>query len=104
MSAGLVSGVAALLVAQGLSAEEVRQVLVTTTRDPATTRASAPGWWTPTPPSPPLWRCTRHAPWTMATTPHGSSAPWLAPLAVVAAAIVAPAALLGLVRHRARAT
>lgn len=102
MSAGFVSGVAALLRSQGLSAEEVRQVLLTTSRDPdddprlgagvvdadaAVTAAAALH-----PPRAPQ----------QDDPPDGSFAPWLAPLAVVAAAVVVPAALLSIVRHRAR--
>ena len=102
MSAGLVSGVAALLLAQGLNADEVREVLVTTARNPdgdprlgagivdadAAVTAGA----------------TLHpvAATIVDDAPNGRFAPWLAPLVVVAASILLPAAGLALVRRRAR--
>lgn len=102
MSAALVSGVAALLLAQGLSAEETRDVLVTTASNPdhdprlgaglvdadaAVTAAAA-----------------LHPRPVVATPEHprGRFAPWLAPLAVLAAAVLLPTAALGAVRRRAR--
>jgi subtilisin family serine protease len=101
MSAAYVSGVAALLLAQGLSADEVRQVLILTAANPdddprlgagivdadaAVTEATAL--------HPPAPSARDAAP--------GRAVVWLVPLLVVAAAIVLPAAALGLVRQRAR--
>ncbi|MBL8774389.1 MAG: S8 family serine peptidase [Acidimicrobiales bacterium] len=103
MSAGLVSGVAALLLAQGLNAEEVREVLVTTASNPeedprlgagvvdadaAVTEGAVRHPLAPAPPAEGL---------------DGRFAPWLAPVVVVAAAVLLPAAGLALVRRRARA-
>lgn len=102
MSAGLVSGVAALLLAQGLNADEVREVLVTTARNPdgdprlgagivdADAAVTAGAALHPV------------APTIADDAPNGRFAPWLAPLVVVAASILLPAAGLALVRRRAQ--
>ncbi|MCB1004161.1 MAG: S8 family serine peptidase [Acidimicrobiales bacterium] len=103
MSAGLVSGVAALLLAQGLSADEARDVLVTTARNPGDDPRLGAGV------------VDADAAVTEASLRHplplddadeatgGRFAAWLAPLVVVGAAVVLPAAALALVRRRARA-
>ncbi len=103
MSAGLVSGVAALLLAQGLNADEVREVLITTARNPGDDPRLGAGVVDAD--AAVTEGAVRH-PATLsaaAGAPDGRFAPWLAPLAVVAAAVVLPAAGLALVRRRARA-
>ncbi len=101
MSAAYVSGVAALLLAQGLSADEVRQTLITTARNPgddprlgaglvdADAAVTAAAALHPTRPA-------------VDDRPAGRFAPWLAPLAVLAVAVLLPAAALALVRQRVR--
>lgn len=102
MSAGLVSGVAALLLAQGLSAEEVRHVLVSTAENPEDDRRLGAGLVDAD--AAVTAAAALHPPPVSAQDdpPDGSFAPWLAPITVIAAAVLLPAALLGLVRHRAR--
>lgn len=103
MSAAYVSGIAALLLAQGLSADEVRQTLITTARNPDDDPRLGAGL------------VDADAAATTAAALHplraevddgpaGRFAPWLAPVVVLAATIVLPAALLALVRQRARPT
>lgn len=102
MSAGLVSGVAALLLAQGLNADEVREVLVTTARNPDDDPRLGAGVVDAD--AAVTEGAERHPAALTAPTdaPDGRFAPWLAPLAVVAAAVLLPAAGLAVVRRRAR--
>ena len=101
MSAALVSGVAALLVAEGLSAEEVRSVLVTTARNPAGDDRLGAGI-VDADAAVTAGRALHPLPIAEDGT-EGRFTPWLAPIVVVAAAVVVPTAGLALVRRRARA-
>lgn len=101
MSAALVSGVAALLVAEGLSAEEIRSVLITTARNPEGDDRLGAGV-VDADAAVTAGRALHPLPITEEPT-EGRFAPWLAPIVVVAAAVVVPAAGLALVRRRARA-
>lgn len=102
MSAALVSGVAALLVAEGLSAEEVRTVLLTTAANPTDDPRLGVGV-VDADAAVTAGRALHPLPLAEDET-DGRFAPWLAPLVVVAAAVLVPAAGLALVRRRARAT
>ena len=102
MSAALVSGVAALLVSEGLSAEEVRTVLLTTAENPTGDARLGVGL-VDADAAVTAGRALHPLPLPAEET-DGRFAPWLAPFVVVAAAIVVPAAGLALVRRRARAT
>lgn len=101
MSAALVSGVAALLVAEGLSAEEVRSVLWTTAQNPQDDPRLGLGL-VDADAAVTAGRALHPLP-IPEDEPDGRFAPWLAPFVVIAAAVVVPAAGLALVRRRARA-
>jgi subtilisin family serine protease len=100
MAAAYVSGIAALLLAQGLSVDEVRATLARTARDTDDDQRLGAGL------------VDAEAAVSLASGLHpasepvddrldGAFAPWLAPFLVVAVAVVLPAAGLAVARRRA---
>lgn len=99
MSAAFVSATAALLLAEGLSVDEVRRSLTDTARNPDDDARLGVGL-VDAAAAVNMARELHRPPAVDGETTRGSFSPWLAPLAVIAAAVVLPAAALSGARKR----